>query len=210
MKFQTIDILMVYQMKLYEYILRFSAWNLYKTFTYLFAQAAKRWGWTRKTAKPEVCQYMSLKLDRFKSTFYHTTESLTMMPHIPELLLDCTTTGVWSEFVKVTRSSWYSTGRSPLSSYNDHSLAAAESLSPVRREPISQYEEQMEEQLSHWGLQNVCHLKQTFLLYFDDLVQNCSNSSALAMELLQSCTKPFISWHKFLTPLNLLHFPEQT
>ena len=26
----------------------------------------------------------------------------------------------------------------------------------------------------------------------DDLVQDCSNSSALAMELLQSCTKPSI------------------
>ena len=26
--------------------------------------------------------------------------------------------------------------------------------------------------------------------YFDGLVQDCSNSSTLAMELLQSCTKP--------------------
>ena len=31
--------------------------------------------------------------------------------------------------------------------------------------------------------------------YFDALVQDCSNSSALAMELLQSCTKPsFCAW----------------
>ena len=29
-------------------------------------------------------------------------------------------------------------------------------------------------------------------LYMDGLVQDCSNSSALAMELLQSCTKPLI------------------
>ena len=29
--------------------------------------------------------------------------------------------------------------------------------------------------------------------YIDGLVQDCSNSSALAMELLQSCTKPSIS-----------------
>ena len=29
--------------------------------------------------------------------------------------------------------------------------------------------------------------------HIDDLVQDCSNSSALAMELLQSCTKPSIS-----------------
>ena len=28
--------------------------------------------------------------------------------------------------------------------------------------------------------------------YIDGLVQDCSNSSALAMELLQSCTKPLI------------------
>ena len=28
--------------------------------------------------------------------------------------------------------------------------------------------------------------------HIDDLVQDCSNSSALAMELLQSCTKPSI------------------
>ena len=30
-------------------------------------------------------------------------------------------------------------------------------------------------------------------LYFDGLVHDCSNSSALAMEFLQSCTKPSIS-----------------
>ena len=30
--------------------------------------------------------------------------------------------------------------------------------------------------------------------HFDDLMQDCSNSSVLAMELLQSCTKPSI-WH---------------
>ena len=32
-------------------------------------------------------------------------------------------------------------------------------------------------------------------LYIDGLVQDCSNSSALAMELLQSCTKPSVSYH---------------
>ena len=31
------------------------------------------------------------------------------------------------------------------------------------------------------------------LLYIDGIVQDCSNSSALAMEILQSCTKPLIS-----------------
>ena len=31
--------------------------------------------------------------------------------------------------------------------------------------------------------------------YIDGSVQDCSNSSALAMELLQSCTKPSISCH---------------
>ena len=30
------------------------------------------------------------------------------------------------------------------------------------------------------------------VLYFDDLVQDCSNSSALAVELQQSCTKQSI------------------
>ena len=36
------------------------------------------------------------------------------------------------------------------------------------------------------------HVKTKLLNFikFDDLVQDCSNSSALAMELLQSCTKP--------------------
>ena len=32
--------------------------------------------------------------------------------------------------------------------------------------------------------------------YIDDLVQDCSNSSALAMELLQSYTKPSICYHQ--------------
>ena len=31
--------------------------------------------------------------------------------------------------------------------------------------------------------------------HLDGLVQDCSNSSALAMELLQSCTKPLIWGH---------------
>ena len=39
--------------------------------------------------------------------------------------------------------------------------------------------------------------------YIDDLVQDCSNSSALAMELLQFCTKPSI-YNYFYT--NCLHF----
>ena len=30
-------------------------------------------------------------------------------------------------------------------------------------------------------------------LYFDGLVQDCSNSNVLAVELLQSCTEPWIS-----------------
>ena len=33
--------------------------------------------------------------------------------------------------------------------------------------------------------------------YFDGLAQDCSNSSALAMELLQSCTKP-LNWQVWL------------
>ena len=33
--------------------------------------------------------------------------------------------------------------------------------------------------------------------YIDGLVQDCSNSSALAMELLQSCTEPLIYYLGF-------------
>ena len=32
------------------------------------------------------------------------------------------------------------------------------------------------------------------VFYIDGLVQNCKNSSALAVELLQSCTEPSIQW----------------
>ena len=35
--------------------------------------------------------------------------------------------------------------------------------------------------------------------YFDGWVQDCSNSSALAIELRQSCTKPSISWGILIT-----------
>ena len=38
--------------------------------------------------------------------------------------------------------------------------------------------------------------------HIDGLVQDCSNSSALAMELLQSCTKPSILGHWPLGDLN--------
>ena len=35
-------------------------------------------------------------------------------------------------------------------------------------------------------------------IYIDGLVQDCSNSSALAMELLQSCTKAMDVYIKYL------------
>ena len=38
---------------------------------------------------------------------------------------------------------------------------------------------------------SLCRLN---LGYIDGLVQDCCNSSALAMELLQSCTKPSMGW----------------
>ena len=47
------------------------------------------------------------------------------------------------------------------------------------------------------------------VLYIDGLVQDCSNSSALAMELLQSCTKPSIcAWLeiKLLQPLHVHNY----
>ena len=37
-----------------------------------------------------------------------------------------------------------------------------------------------------------------FLPYIDGLLQDSSNSSALALELLQSCTKPLICWYILL------------
>ena len=39
----------------------------------------------------------------------------------------------------------------------------------------------------------VCNLSSAAAVYIDGLVQDCSNSRVLAMELLQSCTKPSIS-----------------
>ena len=40
--------------------------------------------------------------------------------------------------------------------------------------------------------------------YFDGLVQDCSNSSALAMELLQSCAKPSTWWRHDVETLSAL------
>ena len=39
-------------------------------------------------------------------------------------------------------------------------------------------------------LLSFAHLHNTLSCYIDGLVQDCSNSIALAMELMQSCTKP--------------------
>ena len=43
-------------------------------------------------------------------------------------------------------------------------------------------------------LVNINKTKQKLKPQIDGLVRDCSNSSALAMELLQSCTKPS-KWH---------------
>ena len=51
--------------------------------------------------------------------------------------------------------------------------------------------------ISHWlgaNLESALYYTITEQ-YFDGLVQDCSNSSALALELLQSCTNPLILWH---------------
>ena len=42
--------------------------------------------------------------------------------------------------------------------------------------------------------------------YFDGLVQDCSNSSELAMELLQSCTKPSIYFFYFFSAYFFYYF----
>ena len=47
--------------------------------------------------------------------------------------------------------------------------------------------------ISHWLTQTQNYPCKSSKVHIDDLVQNCSNSSVLAMELLQSCTKPLIS-----------------
>ena len=39
-------------------------------------------------------------------------------------------------------------------------------------------------------------------LYIHDLVRDCSNSSTLAMELLQSCTKPLIYKSDYEFPMD--------
>ena len=39
---------------------------------------------------------------------------------------------------------------------------------------------------------HLAYLQLNVILYIDGLVQDCSNSSANALELLQSCTKPLI------------------
>ena len=41
----------------------------------------------------------------------------------------------------------------------------------------------------HKIIDRIENMKET---YIDDLVQDCSNSSANALELLQSCTKPMM------------------
>ena len=54
----------------------------------------------------------------------------------------------------------------------------------------------------HWGLYEHLSSPLTYWVYFrnheyiDGLVQDCSNSIALAMELLQSCIKPSMYWHR--------------
>ena len=44
----------------------------------------------------------------------------------------------------------------------------------------------------YWGLLCLPIIYSHCIAYIDGLVQDCSNSSVLAMELLQSCTKPSI------------------
>ena len=49
---------------------------------------------------------------------------------------------------------------------------------------------------------HICATRPQWVIWFhnDGLVQDCSNSSVLAMELLQSCTKPLTAGHKELIP----------
>ena len=56
-----------------------------------------------------------------------------------------------------------------------------------------------------WGPSGSCRPQMGPMLarnYFDAFVQDCSNASALAMELMQSCTKPSI-WYVIIDSLTL-------
>ena len=61
---------------------------------------------------------------------------------------------------------------------------------------------------SNWSWKVITYLRFYFfstwswkiIPYFDGVVQDCSNSSDLAMELLQSCTKPSIYFFTFSRP----------
>ena len=58
---------------------------------------------------------------------------------------------------------------------------------------------------------NICYVfyEMTQQAYINGLVQDCSISSALAMEILQSCTKPSISLQSFRPfTLSIFHFSE--
>ena len=46
-----------------------------------------------------------------------------------------------------------------------------------------------------WSIYPYASAYSIWRVYFDGLVQDCSNSSALAMELLRSCAKPLICSH---------------
>ena len=54
---------------------------------------------------------------------------------------------------------------------------------------------------SHWYF--TYYINEYFTYYTDGLVQDCSNSSVLAMELLQSCTQPLISVNRIITIYSL-------
>ena len=47
-------------------------------------------------------------------------------------------------------------------------------------------------EVSRWTAEILRGSAKSYLHYFYGFVQDCSNSSALAVELLQSCTKPLI------------------
>ena len=102
----------------------------------------------------------------------------------------------WQVNILVQAIAWCCPGNKPLPEpmltqvYVDTSLGRNEFKSKLKREDVA-YKYEI-------CIRGPWHqfYKRCLNLYIEGLAQGCNNSSELAMELLQSCTKPLI-WHLF-------------
>ena len=73
---------------------------------------------------------------------------------------------------------------------------------PLCRRPSSAKERKVYIRMDRWNLgatsSRLEHIQIAAMLDINGLVQDCSNSSASALELLQSCTKPLIYFPSFI------------